>query len=236
MSGHSKWATTKRQKGAADAKRGALFTKLANAITVAARHGGGDQEANFKLRLTIDLAKSANMPKENIERAIKRGTGELAGGTIESVVYEGYGPAGIAMMIECLTDNRNRTSSAIKHLFNKYGGSMGGPNSVGWMFQQLGVIGVDALSDEFELELIDAGVTDIKRSSDRVTIYAAANTLQKIKELLDSKKIPIRHAEIEWVAHELKELADEEKSTVEKFFDELDEDQDVNNFYSNVKD
>ena len=141
MSGHSKWANIKRTKGAADAKRSSLFTKLARVITVAARDKGGDPEMNFSLRLAIEKAKAANMPKENIERAIKRGTGEIKGeAAIEELIYEGFGPGGIAIIIKCLTDNRSRTAAQMKHILTSHGGSLGSPNSVMWQFEQKGVI------------------------------------------------------------------------------------------------
>jgi YebC/PmpR family DNA-binding regulatory protein len=234
MSGHSKWAQIHRQKGAADAKRGALFTRLGNAITIAAKSGGGDQDANFRLRLAVDQAKTANMPKDNIERAIKRGTGELAGDRIEQITYEGFGPGGMAVIIECLTDNRNRTSSSIKHVLSKYGGSLGGPNSVGWLFEQKGAVRVENLADELELELIDAGAQDINRD-DGVAIYTHPNDLKKVKDFLESKNIKIDYAEVEWVAKEKKELSKDLEESAKKFFDELDENEDINNYYSNAE-
>ncbi|MFA6215734.1 MAG: YebC/PmpR family DNA-binding transcriptional regulator [Patescibacteria group bacterium] len=235
MSGHSKWATTKRAKSATDAKRGALFTKLSKAVTIAARLGGGDPSANFRLRLAIDQAKFANVPKDNIERAIKRGTGELAGGIIEQITYEGFGPGGSAIIIECLTDNRNRTAASIKHILTKYGGSFGGPNSVAWMFEQKGVINIAKISDDLELELIDAGSLDIIKDSDTVTIYTKPNDLKKIKELLEKKGTVIQNAEIEQVAKEKKELTGEVKEKLEKLFTDLDEDEDVNNYYTDAE-
>jgi len=235
MSGHSKWATTKRQKGAADAKRGAIFTKLGKAITVATKLGGPDPESNFRLRLAIDLAKSANLPKDNIERAIKRGTGELGGGIIESIIYEGFGPFGTAFIIEALTDNRNRSSSSIKHILSKYGGNLGGPSSVSWLFEQKGIIRVKTIDDELELELIDAGVNDIQRDADGAIVYTQPNDLKKIKELLEKKDIAIEYAEIEQVAKEKKSLNPEEKEKLEKLFTELEDNEDVSNYYTNAE-
>ena len=235
MSGHSKWAQIHRQKGVADTKRGAVFTKLGNAITAAAKSGGGDPDANFKLRLAIDQAKASNLPKDNIERAIKRGTGELGGGTIETVVYEGFGPAGIAIIIEGLTDNRNRTSSAIKHLLSKYGGSLGGPNSVSWLFVQKGVLRIKEITDELELDLIDAGALDVVREDDGATIYTMPNDLKKIKNFLELQKIIVDYAEVEQVAKEKKALNDEEAQNLQKLFGELDNDEDVSNYYTNAE-
>ena len=235
MSGHSKWAQIHRQKGATDSKRGALFTKLGNVITVAAKSGGGDPETNFKLRLAIDQAKAANMPKDNIERAIRRGTGELAGGTIEAITYEGFGPEGTAFMIECLTDNRNRTSSAMKHILTKYGGGLGGPNSVAWMFVQKGIVRIPEINEDLELELIDKGATDIQKDSEGVVIYTAPNDLKKVKKFLEQKGIKVEYAELEQMAKEKKEVASDKTEKIQKLFDELDENEDVSNYYSNAE-
>lgn len=235
MSGHSKWNSIKHQKGAADAKRGALFTKLGKAISVAAKGGGSDPESNFQLRLAVDQAKAANMPKDNIERAIKRGSGELDGGKIEEISYEGFGPEGTAFIIEALTDNRNRSSAAMKHILTKYGGGLGGPNSVAWMFKQKGIIRIKAIDDELELELIDAGASDIIKDADGVIVYTASNDLKKIKELIDQKDITIEYAEIEQVAKEKKVVAEDKKDKIQKLFNELDENEDVNNYYTNAE-
>jgi YebC/PmpR family DNA-binding regulatory protein len=235
MSGHSKWATTKRQKGAADAKRGAIFTKLAKAITVAAKLGGGDAETNFRLRLAMDKAKSANMPKDNIERAVKRGTGELTGGIIESVSYEGFGPGGSAFIIEALTDNRNRTSAAVKHILTKYGGSLGSPNSVMRLFDQKGIIRIKQIDDNLELELIDAGCQDIVREDEGVTIYTVPADLKKIKDFLENKKIEVEYAEIELVAKEKKQVSTDEDEKIQKLMADLEDDEDVNNYYTNAE-
>jgi len=235
MSGHSKWSKIHRQKGAADNKRGALFTKLGNAITIAAKTGGGDPDSNFKLRLAIDQAKTGSMPKDNIERAIKRGTGELAGGIIEAITYEGFGPEGTAFMIEALTDNRNRTSSAMKHILTKYGGSLGGPNSVAWIFSQKGIIRIKDINDELELKLIDAGAADIVKEEDGVTVYTAPNDLKKIKEFLEQKNIGVEYAEVEQIAKEKKVVPEDKKDKIQKLFDELDNNEDVNNYYSNAE-
>ena len=234
MSGHSKWAQIHRQKGVADTKRGALFTRMGNAVTIAAKAGGGNPETNFRLRLAIDQAKAVNTPKDNIERAIKRGTGELAGGRIDLVTYEGVGPAGVALMVECLTDNRNRTSSAMKHLLTKHGGSLGGASSVGWLFEQKGVIRVKTISDELELELIDAGAHDIRQNAGGVAVYTAITDLQKIKERLEQRGVAVEYAELEQVAKDKKKLSDDEQAQLEKLFADLDENEDVSNYYSNA--
>src|SRR5512136_91753 len=160
MSGHSKWAQIKRKKGVADVKKGAMFTRLGREIALAAREGGGDPNANFALRLAVDKARSSNMPKENIERAIKRGTGELnEGGQLEDIMYEGYGPGGSALLVQVLTDNRNRAASEVRHMFTHGGGNLAASNAVAWMFEKRGVITIENVknADELELELIDAG-------------------------------------------------------------------------------
>ncbi len=236
MSGHSKWASIKRQKAVTDARKGAVFTKLGNVITMAAREKGGDPGANFSLRLAIDKAKDANMPRENIERAIKRGTGELAGAAIVELLYEGIGPANSQFIIRCLTDNKNRTAAGIRHLFAKYGGSLG---SVMWNFEKKGIIRIlndqeSAISDQDELELIDLGVQDIKREEEGVTIYSDIEALQKVKEYLENRNIAIEGAEIEFVAKDEKDAGGEEKDAIEKFIIELEENEDVANYYTNI--
>ena len=236
MSGHSKWSQIHRQKGAADAKRGALFTKLGKSITVAAKLGGSDPDTNFRLRLAIDQAKAANMPKDNIDRAIKRGTGELGDGKkIESITYEGYGPDGTALMIEALTDNRNRTSSNIKHLLSKYGGSLGGPNSVAWMFEPKGIIRINNIDEALELELIDAGAQDVLTEEGGVTVYTAPADLKKVKDFLEQKNVKTEYEEVEQVPRDKKIISPDRKDQIEKLFAELEEDEDVNNFYSNAE-
>ncbi|MDD2807248.1 MAG: YebC/PmpR family DNA-binding transcriptional regulator [Patescibacteria group bacterium] len=234
MSGHSKWATTHRQKSVTDAKRGAVFTKLAKNISVAARLGGSDVEANYQLRLAVDKAKEANMPKDNIERAVKRGTGELDGGKIEETTYEGFGPENTAFIIECLTDNRNRTSANIKHLLSKYDGNLGGPSSVSWMFEIKGVIRIKNINPELELELIDAGADDIMSEDGGVTIYCQSNNLKKVTDFLTQKHITTDYAEIEQVPKEKKTISTAGQARVEKLFNELEDDEDVNNYYTNA--
>lgn len=242
MSGHSKWATTKRTKGASDAKRAVLFTKLAKLITVSARDKGGDPATNFSLRLAMDKAKTANMPKENIERAIKRGTGELEGAAIEEMVYEGFGPAGVAVIIKCLTDNKNRASSDLKHIFSKYGGSLGGPGAVAWQFENKGVIRIDNDQlagknwDELELQLIDLGAQDIIKSEEGVTIYCIIPDLQKIKKGLEDLGFNLDDAGMEYVAKEQIKVDDETGQKLNAFFEALDENEDVEDYYTNLSD
>ena len=236
MSGHSKWATTKRAKAVVDAKRGATFTKLANLIIMNAKKGG-DPVTNFSLRLAIDRARAANMPKDNIERAIKRGTGELAGAAIEELIYEGIGPAQSQFIVRCLTDSRNRAASLIRHIFDKVGGSL---SAVMWNFELKGVIMVLASEvakinfDELELELIDAGASDIINEAEGLTIYSDTANLQAIKKLLEEKGVAVESSEIEYVAKEKRELTEEEQEKIERFVEALDECDDVADYYSNV--
>lgn len=246
MSGHSKWSKIKRQKGATDAKRGNLFTKLSKNITLAAKTGGGDPEMNFNLRLAVDKAKIGNMPKDNITKAIKRGTGELEGGTLEEITYEGYGPGGTAILIKTVTDNKNRTVSAIKHILNKYQGSLGGPNSVAWMFTQRGVIRLNEINDKptsakasvgrekMELKAIDAGAEDIISENDDIIIYTAPTELQKIKENLEQGGTEVEYAELEMIAKDQVEITPEQKNTLEKLLEALAENEDVDDYYTNV--
>ena len=208
MSGHSKWASIKHRKAATDAKRGQLFTKLARAITVAAREGGGDPEANFTLAAAIEKARGFSMPKDNIERAIQRGTGEGDSGTrIERVVYEGYGPAGVAVLVEALTDNRNRTGSEIRHAFDKHGGSLGEPGSVAWQFEKRGVVLVDGsqYDEDDVLGAIDAGADDVADDGDVLKITSQPSSLAAVRAELEGSGVEIESAE----------LAMEPKSVVE---------------------
>lgn len=239
MSGHSKWATIKRAKAATDAKRGAVFTKVGNMITVAAREKGGDPETNFSLRMAMDKARAANMPKDNIEKAIKRGTGELEGGQIETLYYEGFGPAQSQFVVKSLTDNKNRSAANIRHLFTKYGGSLG---AVMWNFTEQGVVRVmndklkakDLAIEEIELELIDVGAQDIQKEEEGITIFTKLEDLQAVKKFLESKDIETETADIEYVAKEDLKLAGEDKEKVEKFIEELEDNEDVADFYTNV--
>jgi len=239
MSGHSKWATTHRQKEIVDAKRGAAFTKVSNVITIAARKGG-DPATNFALRIAIDRAKAANMPKDNIERAIKRGTGELEGATIEELVYEAIGPANSQFVMKILTDNKNRTAAEIRHLLSFYGATMG---SVLWNFDLKGVIRVAAqeaeakgiASDDGQLELIDAGADDVEKEEEGLTILTTGANLQKVKTYLEGKGIATESAEIEYVAKDKIKVSGEDAEKIEKLASALDENEDVSDYYSNLK-
>jgi YebC/PmpR family DNA-binding regulatory protein len=209
MSGHSKWSQIKRQKGVTDAKKGAAFTKLGNTITVVVREGGKDPAMNFRLRLAIDKARAANMPKDNIDRAIKRGAGEMEGQKIEQVTYEGYGPGGAAIVVDALTDNRNRTSSELRAVFSKHGGSLAGTNSVLWMFQPRGYFEVPAadkrdvksrgdhvaLRETIELVAIDAGAEDIREDDDSLLIFTDPAKFQAVRQALETTGAAIQVAE-----------------------------------------
>lgn len=238
MSGHSKWATTHRQKELVDSKRGAIFTKLANIITIAARKGG-DINANPSLRAAVDRARDASMPKDNIERAIKKGTGELSGAQVEELFYEGVVPPNVQVVVKCLTDNKNRSGSTVRHLFTKNGGAFG---SVLWNFSQLGVIRVSARvvkeknidSDNLELEIIDLGVVDFKKETEGLIIYTEVKDLQKVCDFLTAKGIKPEAAEIEYVAKDKIELPAEASEKLDKFFEELDDNEDVNDYYTNL--
>ena len=238
MSGHSKWSQIKRKKGVADVQRGKIFSKMAKAISVAARDGG-DSETNSKLRMEIEKARSVNMPRDNIERAIKKGTGELGGGKIEEAVYEAYGPGGIAIIIEALTDSKNRTSSEIKHILNKFGGRLGEAGSVKWMFSQKGLIEYEIPKgkdkNDLELLIIDAGAEDIKQKDEILEIYTKPDELDKVKNNLEAQGIKIDLAILEWTAKDLMSVENEKtKAQIEKLFEALDEQDDTQEIYSNL--
>ena len=238
MSGHSKWATTHRQKELVDAKRGAIFTKLANIITIAARKGG-DVNANPSLRAAVDRARDASMPKDNIERAIKKGTGELGGEQVEELFYEGIVPPNVQVVVKCLTDNKNRSGSTVRHLFTKNGGAFG---SVLWNFSQLGVIRVSIASiddkqinsEGLELELIDYGIIDFNKEAEGVIIYTEIKDIQKIREFLEVKGLKVEAAEIEYAAKEKIVLPADAQEKLDKFFEELDDNEDVSDYYTNL--
>lgn len=238
MSGHSKWSTIKHKKGVADAKRGALFTKLAKAISIAARDGGGDPEFNFQLRSAIDLARAANVPKDNIARSIKRGTGEIDGGVIEEVLYEGYGPGGVAVLVQTLTDNRNRTASNIKHIFTKHGGNLGGSGAVQWMFDQKGIVripGSKEPDDGQQLLLIDAGAEDIEVSDSEIIISSPGNSLAKVRDAAESAGFTVASSDLEWVAKDTVDVDEDVKGQLEKMFEEMDGDEDAHGIFFNVQ-
>ncbi len=238
MSGHSKWSTIKRKKGAADAKRGQLFTRLGREITIAAREGGGDPEANFRLRLAVDKARAANMPKENIERAIARGVGGGKESTaLESIIYEGYGPGGTAFMVEVLTDNRNRAVAEVRRVFTRNGGNLGETGCVGWMFERKGMLTIDAAGQDAEaiaLAAIDAGAEDVKVDGDTVEVYATVEDFQTVRERLMAERFKIEDAELSWVPKTL--FQPEHKITLQnmRLIEALEELEDVQSVHSNL--
>jgi YebC/PmpR family DNA-binding regulatory protein len=236
MSGHSKWATIKRAKGAADAKRGMLFTKLAKNISVAVRTGGGDDpDFNFKLKSAVEKAKAAAMPNDNIDRAIKRGAGE-GKEAIESVVCEGYGPGNTALIVEAITDNKNRTTQNIRLIFERNNGKMGGQGNVAWMFESKGEILVEKQpgTENLTLELIDQGVEDVKETDDGLEIYTSPVDLEKIKKYIDAKGIKALSAEVVMRSQQSVELSAEDTENLQKLVDALNEDDDVINVHTNA--
>lgn len=238
MSGHSKWATTKRAKAVVDAKRGAIFTKFANIITIAAKKGG-DIDANPSLRAAVDKAKSVNMPKDNIERAIKKGTGELAGEVVEELYYEAVLPGNIQIIIKCLTDNKNRSAATVRHALSKAGGVLG---AVMWNFEQKGVISIlketlDAKNinlEKLELELMEQDIDDFKLEEDLLFVYVKIENLQIVKNFLEAKELEIESAEMEYVAKEKNNLSEEEEIKINNLIELLDDLEDVNDYYLNV--
>jgi YebC/PmpR family DNA-binding regulatory protein len=237
MSGHSKWSTIKRKKGAEDAKRGKIFTRIAREITVAAREGGGDPGVNPPLRLAIDKARAANMPKDNIERAIKRGTGELEGGQLEEVCYEGYAPHGVALLVKCLTDNRNRTLAEVRRIFNRSGGNLAEAGAVTWMFDTKGYLTVardDLDPDEIFMTAVDAGAEDVEVSDDFVEVYTQPSDLHAVRESLAGDGLTIEDAELSKVPKTLMTLGEKETLQVMNMIEDLEELDDVQQVYSNL--
>lgn len=237
MSGHSKWSTIKRKKAATDAKRGQLFTRIAREITVAAREGGGDRDVNFRLRLVIDKAKQANMPKDNIERAIKRGTGELKGEALEEVLYEGYAPNGIALLLDTLTDNRNRAVADIRRILNRYGGKMAQSGAVSYLFEQQGFIVAevgDVDPEESALLAIDEGATDVDIEDNTLEIYTETKDFQKVKEALEEQGIAFSTAELIMTPLAMTELTEGDAFKVMRIIEMLEELDDVQQVYTNL--
>jgi YebC/PmpR family DNA-binding regulatory protein len=236
MSGHSKWATIKHKKAMMDSRRGQVFTKLARAVTIAAKEGGGDISSNFKLRLVIDKAKQFNMPKKNIERAVERGTGRAGGEALTEAVYEGYGPGKIAVMVEVVTDNKNRSVAAIKKVFERSGGSLGQSGSVGYLFTRKGRILVEKQADVEEqmLKLIDLGVEDVEEAEVGVEMLVEANKLAEIKNKASQTGFKIKEAELVFDPKSLLSLDEAVKAKAMKFLETLDDLDDVQNIYTNL--
>lgn len=236
MSGHSKWSTIKRKKGAADAKRGKIFTKLIKEISIAARNGGGDPNGNPRLRLAMIKARQENMPNDNIERAIKKGTGQLEGVSYEEVTYEGYGPSGAAILVEVTTDNKNRTTSEIRHLFTKHGGNLGENGCVGWMFEKKGLLVFDKKgSDEDQIMEIalDAGASDVESREGEIEVTTTPADFEKVKKAFDDKNLKTVVAEISMIAQTTVPLEGKEAEQALKLVEGLEDHDDVTNVYSN---
>ncbi len=236
MSGHSKWHSIKHKKGATDAKRGKLFTKIIREMTIAARLGGGDVESNPRLRTAVEKAKGANMPADNITRAIKKGTGELEGATYEEMTIEGYGPGGVALLIEGSTDNRNRTISEIRHLFSKHNGNLGNPGSVAYMFNPRGVISIaaDKTTEDALMEIIlDAGADDIQTEAEGFTVYTAPADFESVREALTKAGIEPDDAEVKKVAGNSVSLDGPKAQQMLKLLDALEDHDDVQNVWEN---
>jgi YebC/PmpR family DNA-binding regulatory protein len=238
MAGHSKWASIKHQKGAKDAKRGALFTKLARAIQVAAKEGGGDPEGNAALANAIQKAKDNSMPKDNIERAIAKGTGaDSDAEAFETVVYEGYGPGGVALLVEALTDNRNRTGSEVRHIFSKAGGSLGEPGSVAWQFEKKGTVLVDAdrYSEDDLMAAIDAGAEDLAQDENVWEIVTAPADLQAVRDALEGEGVEIQNAELTMRPTTTVELDEDAARKVLRLLEALEDQDDVNAVHANFE-
>jgi YebC/PmpR family DNA-binding regulatory protein len=236
MSGHSKWATIKRKKAGIDAARGRVFTRIIKEISIAARQGGGDPAGNPRLRTAIATAKASNMPADNIERAIKKGTGELEGVTYEEITYEGYGPGGVALMVDCVTDNKNRTASELRHLFSKYGGNMGAQGCVAWMFESKGVITVDrARTDEDTLMdvALEAGADDVKTEETAFEVYAAPSSFEAVKAAIEAKGIPVSSAELTKIPQNTVQLDEKTAESMLKLMDMVEDFDDTQKVYAN---
>jgi len=237
MSGHSKWATTKRKKAAIDSKRGKMFTKLIKEITIAAREGGGDPAGNPRLRLAIDNAKSANMPQDNIDRAIKKATGELEGVSYHEYTYEGYGPGGIALLVEVATDNKNRTVAEVRHIFSKHGGSMGESHSVAWMFDRKGIITLPKQGkseDDIMETVLDAGADDLTSEDEFFDVQTSLESFERVRKLLQDKKLNIENASLQWIAKNPVIVSGEDAEKALKLMEALEDCDDVQNVYTNA--
>jgi YebC/PmpR family DNA-binding regulatory protein len=236
MSGHSKWASIKHKKGAVDAKRGKVFTKLIKEITVATRLGGKDPDSNSRLRVAIAAAKAENMPKENIERAIKKGTGDLEGSNYEEVTYEGYGPGGVAVLIEVLTDNKNRAVADVRHLFERSGGNLGEAGCVAWMFSQKGLIVFqkDQVEEEMLFELaLEAGADDIKEDEKELEVITEPSSFEKVKTAIENAGIRYTLAEITMIPKTTVKIDDKHAQQMLTLMENLEDNEDVNHVYAN---
>ena len=236
MSGHNKWSTIKHKKGAADAKRGKVFSKIIKEITIAARMGGGDPEGNPRLRTVLTAARNANMPKDNIERAIKRGTGEIAGVTYEEITYEGYGPGGVAVLVEALTDNKNRTVAEIRHIFDKYNGNLGESGCVAWIFEKKGVIDipVQGLTEDQVMELaLESGAQDVKLEDEMFEITTEIAEFETVRKAVEEQGWKIEDASITMIPQNSVKLDGKKAEQMLKMMDVLDDHEDLQNVYAN---
>ena len=236
MSGHSKWAGIKHKKAVVDAKRGQAFTRASRELTIAAREGGGNPDGNFRLRLAMQKAREINMPTDKIQNAIKRGTGELAGERLEEIRYEGYGPAGVAVMVDALTDNRNRTSASIRHRLSKLGGNLGESNSVNWMFERKGVIAATAGKsdpEEVALAAIEAGADDVQVEGKSVEITSPPNAFEKVKAAVEALGVTVENAEITMQPKQTVPVGEDKAGAVLRLMESLEEDEDVQQVYAN---
>jgi YebC/PmpR family DNA-binding regulatory protein len=236
MSGHSKWSTIKHKKGAADAKRGRVFTKLIKEVTTAARIAGGDPDGNPRLRKAIDLAKAANMPSDNIDRAIKKGTGELEGVVYEETSYEGYGPEGVAVLVECMTDNKNRTVADIRHLFSKFNGNLGENGCVAWMFDSVGLIVIEksATTEDALMEVaLEAGAEDIREEDEQFEVHTSVEEFDAVLAAIEGAGIPTVSAEQTRLPQTTVKLEGKPAETMLKLYTGLDDHEDVQNVYAN---
>lgn len=236
MSGHSKWSSIKHKKGATDAKRGKIFTKLIKEITVAARMGGGDPDGNPRLRSAIAVAKAENMPKENIERGIKKGTGELEGVSYEEANYEGYGPGGVAVLIDCLTDNKNRTVADIKHLFERHGGNLGEPGCVAWMFEQKGLIvfDKDKVDEEVLFDLaLEAGAEDVREEETEFEVITEPSDLESVKQAIDDAGLSYTLAEVTKIPKNTIKVEGKKAQQTLNLMQSIEDHDDVSHVYAN---
>ena len=237
MSGHSKWSTIKHKKAATDARRGKLFTRLAREITIAAREGGGNSDTNFGLRLAVDKARAANMPKENIERAIKRGTGELKGEDLAEVMYEGYAPNGVALLVKVLTDNKNRTVSEVRRILTRQGGTMADAGAVAWQFERKGYIAIapNGMDEDTIFEVaVEAGAEDVVFGDDMIEVYADPENFQAVRQALQEAGIQFETTELAMIPKTTMQLAEKETLQVMGIIDALEELDDVQQIYSNL--
>jgi len=236
MSGHSRWSQIKRKKGKADVQRGKLFSKILREITVAARNGGGDPKMNMRLKAAVESAKEANMPADNVKRAIQKGTGELPGESYEEITYEGYAPGGVAVLVQVMTDNRNRTAPEIRHIFEKGGGNMGAAGAVAWMFERKGIVHVDAekiAEDDLLTIALEAGATDMRRIEKAFEIVTAPAEMDAVREALHRARVPVLEGQVSFVPQSTVRVEGKDATSVVRLIEALEELDDLQSFYAN---